>query len=78
MGRHYDTQLLEKMRSGQRTQTVSGVEVLVKPIPEGGQPGDMDPRLYKSMKWMPLLSHFMPKPRKDASVLEIEIGRAHV
>ena len=71
MGRHYDTQLLEKMRSGQRTQTVSGVEVLVKPIPEGGQPGDMDPRLYKSMKWMPLLSHFMPKPRNDASVLEI-------
>ena len=70
MPRRYDTALLDKMKQSQRMEEYQGVPILVKPIPEGGQPGDMDPRLYKSMKWMPLLSHFLPKPKKDITILE--------
>ena len=70
MPRRYDTALLDKMKQSQRMEEYQGVPILVKPIPEGGQPGDMDPRLYKSMKWMPLLSHFIPKPKKDITILE--------
>lgn len=70
MPRKYDAALLKNMKDGARTELYEGVPILVKPIPEGGQPGDMDPRLYKSMRLMPLLSRFMPKPKKDATVLE--------
>lgn len=70
MPRRYDTALLDKMTQGQRIEEYQGVPILVKPIPEGGQPGDMDPRLYKSMKMLPLLRHFMPKPKKNATTLE--------
>lgn len=70
MARRYDPILLQKMRQGQRTETYQGVPILVKPIPEGGQPGDMDPRLYKSMKLLPWLAPFLPKPKKNAGILE--------
>lgn len=70
MPRKYDIALLKKIQAGQRETVYEGVPVLLKPIPEGGQPGDMDPRLYKSMRLMPLISGFLPKPKKDATVLE--------
>lgn len=70
MAHRYDIALLDKFIQGQHQETYQGVNVLVKPIPEGGSPGDMDPRLYKSMRMMPLLIKFMPKPKKDATVLE--------
>lgn len=70
MPRKYDISLLAKMQAGQRETVYKGVPVLLKPIPEGGEPGDMDPRLYKSMRMMPLMIKFMPKPKKDATVLE--------
>ena len=65
MGRKYDAALLESLRKG--TQRV---EKEVKPIPEGGADGDMDPRLARSMRLMPLLSRFMPKPKANATVAE--------
>lgn len=70
MERKYLLSALDSMKKGQTEQVCEGVKVQVVPIPEGGQPGDMDPRLYKSMRMMPLLVHFMPKPKKDATVLE--------
>lgn len=70
MARRYDISLLEQMKKGEETVQFEGVTVLVKPIPEGGDPGDMDPRLYKSMRGMPLLSKFFPKPKKNADTLE--------
>lgn len=70
MGRRYDVGLLDKMNAGKQEVTFKDVKVLVKPIPEGGEDGEMDPRLYKSMKMMPLLKHFMPKPKKNATTLE--------
>ena len=70
MPRRYDTALLEKMNANARCVTHEGVEVLLKPIPEGGAPGDMDPRLYKSMRLMPLMVHFMPKTKPSATPLE--------
>ena len=70
MPRRYDTALLEKMNANARCVTHEGVEVLLKPIPEGGAPGDMDPRLYKSMRLMPLMVHFMPKTKSNATPLE--------
>jgi acetyl esterase/lipase len=58
------------MNQNARTVEYEGVNVIVKPIPEGGEDGDMDPRIYASMKNLPLMSHFMPKPKKNATPLE--------
>lgn len=70
MPRKYDVSLLEKMKQGEEEVAYKGVKVLVKPIPEGGEPGDMDPRLYKSMKMLPIMKHFMPKPKKNITIQE--------
>ena len=63
MPRRYDVSLLDKIRQGQYETDYEGVPVLVKPIPEGGDDGEIDPRLYKAMR-------FMPKPKKNAAVEE--------
>ena len=60
MPRRYDVSLLDKIRQGQYETDYDGVPVLVKPIPEGGDDGEVDPRLYKSMRFMPLLC-LLPK-----------------
>lgn len=70
MNRKYDEALVKTMQSQVQEVEYEGVTVLVKPIPEGGDDGDMDPRLYKSMKKMPFMMKFMPKPKKDQTVLE--------
>lgn len=70
MKRNYNEDLVKQMQKNQHTETFKGVKVLVKPIPEGGRDGAMDPRLYKSMRWLPLLAKFMPKPKKNQTVLE--------
>lgn len=70
MPRQYNLSLLQAMKAKEAIVDVKGVPVLVKPIPEGGGDGDMDPRLYKSMKNLPFLVHFLPKPKKNATVLE--------
>ncbi len=70
MPRKYDVSLLESIKRGEEVVTYKNVSVLVKPIPEGGEPGDMDPRIYKSMKMLPLMKHFMPKPKKNATIAE--------
>ena len=70
MGRKYDAALLESLRKGVQRVEKDGVPILVKPIPEGGADGDMDPRLARSMRLMPLLSRFMPKSKSNATVAE--------
>lgn len=70
MQRNYNADLIKRMEENEKVEEYDGVKVLVKPIPEGGNPGDMDPRLYKSMKMMPIMSKFMPKQKKDATILE--------
>lgn len=70
MPRRYELSLLNQITAGEETVDYKGVPILVKPIPEGGEPGDMDPRLYKSMRMMPFLSLFFPKPKKNAAILE--------
>ena len=62
MGRKYELSLLDKFKQGEEIVEFKEVPILVKPIPEGGEPGDMDPRLYKSMKMLPIMKHFIPKP----------------
>ena len=42
MKRKYELDLLENIKKNQREVEYEGVKVLVKPIPEGGEPGDMD------------------------------------
>lgn len=71
MPRRYDISLLERLEKGAETVVYKDVPVLVKPIPEGGNDGDMDPRIYKTSKMMPVLKHFIPKPRKNATPLQI-------
>lgn len=70
MARRYKLSLLKKIKAGEEIVDYKGVPILVKPIPEGGQSGDMDPRVYKSMRMMPLLSRFLPKPKKNATLIE--------
>ncbi|MGN0366551.1 MAG: hypothetical protein ACI4E5_11530 [Suilimivivens sp.] len=70
MPRKYDVSLLESIKRGEEVVTYKNVSVLVKPIPEGGEPGDMDPRIYKSMKMLPLMKHFMPKATDNPIVVE--------
>ncbi|MCM1235452.1 MAG: alpha/beta hydrolase [Ruminococcus flavefaciens] len=70
MGRKYDAALLEALKLGQQGMVKDEVPVLVKPIPEGGADGDMDPRLAKSLRFMPLMARFMPKPKAGATVAE--------
>lgn len=70
MGRRYDSALLNALHRGGQETVKDGVPILIKPIPEGGADGDMDPRLAKSMRLMPLLSRFMPKPKANATVAE--------
>ena len=70
MGRSYDAALLDVLREGTQETVKDGVPILVKPIPEEGADGDMDPRLAKSMRFLPLLRRFMPKPKANATVAE--------
>lgn len=71
MKRKYDPSLLEKIKENQKVVEYEGVKVLVKPIPEGGEPGDMDPRIYKSTKEMLMYMKLKPKKKKKPeTVLE--------
>lgn len=70
MKRKYDKNLITRMRQMEYTEMTDGVEILVKPIPESGESGDMDPRLYQSMKHMPLLAKLIPKPKKNQTTLK--------
>ena len=70
MKRKYDEKLVTQLKQNEWTENVEGVDVLVKPIPEVGESGDMDPRLYRSMKGMPLMMKLMPKPKKNQTILE--------
>lgn len=70
MKRKYDNALLDAMKNNAKEVDVKGVRVLIKPIPEGGDAGDMDPRVYKSMKTAAFMMKFMPKSKKPKTVLE--------
>ncbi len=70
MIRKYDLQTLEALKTNAKHVEHEGLPILLKPIPEGGEDGDMDPRIYNSMKMLPLMSKFMAKPKKDQTVLE--------
>lgn len=70
MARKFDKALLDKIRQGQFETEYKGITVLVKPIPEGRADGEVDPRLFKAMRMMPLMLHFIPKAKKNATVAE--------
>ncbi len=70
MGRRYSKEILDSLQSKATWVEYNGLEVLLKPIPEGGEDGDMDPRLYKSMKMMPIMAKLMSKRKKPQSTLE--------
>lgn len=61
MERKYDLSLLEEIKRNEKEVDVQNVKVLIKPIPEGGESGDMDPRLYKSMEATISMMEAMPK-----------------
>ncbi len=70
MGRKYNMSIIEKLQSDAKWIEYEGLNILLKPIPEGGEDGDMDPRLYKSMKMMPYIMKLMPKQKEPETVLE--------
>ena len=70
MKRNYDVKLIAKMKQNENFEFIDNLAVTVKPIPEGGAWGDMDPRLYQSMKRLPLIYRFMPKPKQNLTIHE--------
>lgn len=70
MKRKYDENLVDTLQNMVQEVEFEGLPVQVKPIPEGGADGDMDPRVYKSMKKMPLMMKLMPKSKKPKTILE--------
>ncbi len=70
MNRKYDEALVTTLQNTVQEVEYEGLPVQVKPIPEGGADGDMDPRVYKSMKNMSLLMKLTPKSKKPKSTLE--------
>ncbi|MGI6109463.1 MAG: alpha/beta hydrolase [Eubacteriaceae bacterium] len=66
----YNPALPGRIRQNERIENYKGIDILVKPIPEGGKPGDMDPRLFKAMWFMPFIAPFMPKPDPDQTAEE--------
>ena len=47
MPRKYNMSLLDNIKKGQYKTNYKDVDVLVKPMPEGGKDGDVDPHLFK-------------------------------
>lgn len=70
MARKYDVKLVEAMRRQAREVEYEGVPLLLKPIPEGGADGDMDPRAYKSMRKVSPLVRLLPRTKKPQSTLK--------
>lgn len=70
MGRHYDQQLLKDIIEKQEKAVVDEVEILFKPIPDCEIKGAMDPRIYKQMKKMALITRFIPKSKLKMTVNE--------
>lgn len=76
MPRRYEASVLEAIRRKQYETEYKGVPVLVKPVPEDVPEGSVDPRLYRSMRMLPLLLPFMPKAKKNATVAQrVEMPR---
>lgn len=68
--RKYAMSLVDSLQKNAKLQEYKGVTVLVKPIPEGGADGDMDPRIYKSMKMASTMMKLMPKGKKAETIQE--------
>lgn len=61
MERKYDQDLLRKLAQPPLKSTFKETEILIKKIPDSDEPGDMDPRVYASSKWMLRMVRFVPK-----------------
>ncbi len=70
MGRNYDAALLDTLRQGQYAAEKDGVPILVKPIPEGGEDGDMDPRLIQSIRPRPRQARAAPRQEGNTAIPE--------
>ncbi|EFS03578.1 alpha/beta hydrolase domain-containing protein [Listeria seeligeri FSL S4-171] len=69
MERKYPESLVADIKKKQEVVMVDDVKVIVKNIPDCDIKGAADPRLYKEMKKMALISNFIPKSafKMDAS-----------
>ncbi len=61
MERKYSGLLLQQIAERQAIQSLNGIDILVKKIPDCDIAGAMDPRLYKDTKKMALMMKFLPK-----------------
>jgi len=60
MQRKYDLKLVEALQGSASPMTLHGAPVLLKPIPDKTDPGEMDPRLAKDMRNALLMMRFVP------------------
>lgn len=65
MERKYPNSLLQQIVARQEIQSINGIDVLVKKIPDCDIAGAMDPRLYKDTKKMALIMKLLPKSMRS-------------
>lgn len=65
MKRKYSKKLLLQLNKEVEISIYKNLHILVKPIPEGGNDGDLDPRIYQGLRYTPILSKasFRIKPK---------------
>lgn len=63
MKRKFDEKLIAAIKANERITNIDGVDYLIKPIPEGAQDGELDPRFLKMVKGMYFMLKFLPKNR---------------
>lgn len=73
MPRKYDKKRLNEMLNKQETALVDKVEIVFKNMPDCDIKGAMEPRLYKDMKKVALLTRLLPK-----SFLKLEMNAASI
>lgn len=69
MKRKYSKKLILALNKEVEISIYNNLHILVKPIPEGGTDGDLDPRIYKSLRYTPFLSKASFKIKPSSSIL---------
>lgn len=61
MKRKYDKNLVDIIQQNQYIHKFGDLDVLIKPVPDAKNLGEMDPRAYKNFKKMVLMTKILPK-----------------
>lgn len=78
MSKKYSDDLITQIHNKQHTETIDGLSVVVKEIPDLDIEGAMDPRLYKSQRKLGLLLRFLPKKIMNMDITPENIDKMRI